>query len=128
LRIKILLRFCPFASRFSYEVWILPRIHNHSFENNLTDGNIANSFAEAIKVILSKVEKITASYHIVFHISPNEFSFRTLKDEVGTLIDDFHWHIEILPRLERAGRLQSEEEFYINTLPPEEAARMLREK
>ena len=125
---KDFIAFCPFASRFSYEVWILPRIHNHSFENNLTDGNIVNSFAEAIKAILSKIEKITTSYHIVFHISPNEASFRTLRGDTGTLSEDFHWHIEILPRLERAGRLQSEEEFYINTIPPEEAARVLREK
>src|SRR3989338_399548 len=120
--------FCPFASRFPYEVWILPRIHNHSFENNLTEGGIVNSLAESVKAVLSKIEKITDSYHIIFHISPNEASFRTLKGESGTLTEDFQWHIEILPRLERVSRLQSEEEFYINTITPEEAAKVLSEK
>jgi len=81
-----------------------------------------------VKAVLSKIEKITDSYHIIFHISPNEASFRTLKGESGTLTEDFHWHIEILPRLERVSRLQSEEEFYINTITPEEAAKVLREK
>lgn len=119
---------CPFASRFPYEVWILPTIHNHSFENTVGNETVVNSLAAVLKVITSKIEKITSSYHIVFHVSPNESSFRTISGDVGTLADDFHWHIEILPRVEEMSRLQREEEFYINTMPPEEAAKILKEK
>jgi UDPglucose--hexose-1-phosphate uridylyltransferase len=124
---KDFISFCPFASRFSYEVWTLPLIHNHSFENNLEKETVIDSLAQILKVILLKIERITTSYHVVFHISPNEYSFRTIRGDIGTIVDDFHWHIEILPRTERESRLQREEEFYINTVLPEDAAKMLRE-
>ena len=45
----------------------------------------------------------------------------------STLREDFHWHIEILPRTPRLARLQREEEFYENPVPPEEAAAALRD-
>lgn len=44
-----------------------------------------------------------------------------------SLSQDFHWHIEVLPRRAEVARLHREEEFYVNPLPPEEAARQLRE-
>jgi UDPglucose--hexose-1-phosphate uridylyltransferase len=124
---KDFISFCPFASRFPYEVWILPAIHSHSFEETIQKGAIADSLARILKVIISKIEGITPAYHIVFHISPNESSFRTIRGDIGTLMEDFHWHIEILPRTEGMDRLQREEEFYINAVPPEDAAERLRE-
>ena len=125
---KDFISLCPFASRFSYEVWILPLIHTYSFENSMEDKKTRDSLAGMIKLIISKIEGITSSYHIVFHVSPNESSFRAIRGDIGTLIEDFHWHIEILPRTESISRLQREEEFYLNPVSPEIAAKTLREK
>ena len=32
---------CPYASRVPYEVWLLPRTHNHQFETLLSPEKIA---------------------------------------------------------------------------------------
>jgi len=43
-----------------------------------------------------------------------------------TLSEDFHWHLEIMPRL-TASPASSGSGFYINPTPPEDAAKYLRE-
>ncbi len=43
-----------------------------------------------------------------------------------TLSDDFHWHIEILPILEKRSKSYSIKEVYFNSLLPEQAAEQLR--
>ncbi len=40
---------------------------------------------------------------------------------------DFHWHIEIIPKLTKVAGFEWGTGFYINPTPPEEAARFLRE-
>ena len=43
-----------------------------------------------------------------------------------TIKFDFHWHIELLPRITRVAGFEWGTGFYINPTPPEEAARFLR--
>jgi UDPglucose--hexose-1-phosphate uridylyltransferase len=40
---------------------------------------------------------------------------------------DFHWHIELMPRLTRIAGFEWGTGFYINPTAPEEAAKYLRE-
>jgi len=44
-----------------------------------------------------------------------------------TLSEDFHWHLEIMPRLTRVAGFEWGSGFYINTTPPEDAAKYLRD-
>jgi UDPglucose--hexose-1-phosphate uridylyltransferase len=44
-----------------------------------------------------------------------------------TLHDDFHWHLEIMPRLTRVAGFEWGSGFYINPTPPEDAAKYLRD-
>ncbi|MBI3087319.1 MAG: hypothetical protein HYY91_00300, partial [Candidatus Omnitrophica bacterium] len=44
-----------------------------------------------------------------------------------TIEEDYHWHIELIPRLTRVAGFEWGSGFYINPTPPEEAARYLRE-
>jgi UDPglucose--hexose-1-phosphate uridylyltransferase len=39
----------------------------------------------------------------------------------------YHWHIEIMPTLNRVAGFEWGSGFYINPTPPEEAAKFLRE-
>jgi UDPglucose--hexose-1-phosphate uridylyltransferase len=42
-------------------------------------------------------------------------------------IETYHWHIEIIPRITRVAGFEWGTGFYINPVPPEDAAKYLRE-
>jgi UDPglucose--hexose-1-phosphate uridylyltransferase len=117
--------FCPFAPRFAYEVWVFPMAHGHRFED-LDDPALAG-LAGMLKTVLRRVERMTPDFHMVLHTAPNEKSPPVWGLAWESLPQDFHWHIEVLPRQAEVARLHREEEFYVNPLAPEEAARQLRE-
>ena len=118
------LAFCPFASRFPFEVWMVPRFHNDSFES-LHDVNVKREFVSLFLDIMRRIEKVTNSYTMAIHSSPN-----TLKEPSGgeeaNVSDYFHWHIEILPRDFRTSKYKREDEFYTAPIVPEEAATLLK--
>lgn len=120
------LAFCPFAPRFSYEVWIAPLQHTHVFEVHLGSDAVLDSLAAILKGTLERVERHVRDYHLVLHTAPNEHHPSQWGRPWETLPFDYHWHLEILPRTPGVARLHREEEFYVNPMSPEEAARALR--
>jgi UDPglucose--hexose-1-phosphate uridylyltransferase len=117
--------FCPFAPRFAFEVWLFPLRHGHRFED-LDDPALAG-LAPVLKGLLQRVEGTCPDYHVVLHTAPNEQSPPVWGLGWETLAEDFHWHLEVLPRQADVARLHREEEFYVNPVPPEEAASRLRQ-
>jgi UDPglucose--hexose-1-phosphate uridylyltransferase len=117
---------CPYSSRVPYEIWLLHRRHNHLFEQPRPGSN-RRQLAELLGRVLRRLEKIAPAFHLVVHTAPNT---RNKKGELAgywkTLPDDFHWHIEILPILEKRSKSYSIKEVYFNSLLPEEAAEQLR--
>ena len=117
---------CPYASRVPYEVWLLHRRHNHLFEQPNANSN-RRHFAALLGRVLRRIEQVAPSFHLVVHTAPNT---RSKKGELAgywkTLADDFHWHIEILPILEKRTKSYSIKEIYFNSVMPEEAAERLR--
>jgi UDPglucose--hexose-1-phosphate uridylyltransferase len=118
---------CPYASRVPYEVWLLHRRHNHLFEQPDAKSNPRN-FAALLGRVLRRIEKLTPSFHLVVHTAPNT---RNKKGELAgywkTLAEDFHWHIEILPIVEKRSKSYSIKEVYFNSVLPEKAAERLRQ-
>jgi UDPglucose--hexose-1-phosphate uridylyltransferase len=114
---------CPFASRLSFEVWIVPRRHNPSFES-WTDEGIKRDFVEVFLDTMKRIEKFRSSYSIVFHTSPNMASWRLAEPGGPQVSDYFHWHMEVLPRIE--SKYKREDEFYTVPIMPEEAAAILK--
>jgi UDPglucose--hexose-1-phosphate uridylyltransferase len=108
---------CPFASRFPFEMWILPKHHAIRYED--LQNYEAVNLAALMKTVLSKLKRVLANpaYNFILHNAP-------LKE---THLPHFHWHIEIMPRLTRVAGFEWGTGFYINPTPPEEAARFLRE-
>jgi len=114
----------PFASRFPFEVWILPKKHSCDFVS--LESNRLLDLGRIIKKILLKLKKglDDPPYNYIIHTSP----FRRPKLGYWKTIDyDYHWHIEIIPRLTRVAGFEWGTGFYICPLPPEEAASFLRE-
>ncbi len=117
---------CPYASRVPYEVWLLHRRHNHLFEQPRPSSN-RRQLAALLSRVLRRLEKVAPAYHLVVHTAPNTLSKKgELAGYWKTLSDDFHWHIEILPILEKRSKSYSIKEVYFNSLLPEQAAEQLR--
>jgi UDPglucose--hexose-1-phosphate uridylyltransferase len=117
---------CPYASRVPYELWLLHRTHNHLFEQPRPGAN-RKHLAALLGRVLRRLEKLTPEFHLVVHTAPNT---KSKKGELAgywkTLADDFHWHIEILPIMEKRTKSYSIKEVYFNAELPEQAAEQLR--
>ena len=108
--------FVPFASRFPYEIWILPRKHEAHFEN--LQKIELDELAKVLKGALTRLEAALdlPPYNYIIHSAPFDIN--------GS--DSFHWHIEIIPRLTNTAGFEWGTGFYINPMPPEQAAETLR--
>ncbi len=119
--------FCPFASRQPYETWILPVNHHFAFEEDLTTWERQLHFARFLKSILRRVEALAPAYHLVLHTSPNLNAKYDRSGHWRTLVDDSHWHLEILPVIQAKFKSYSLKEVSYNSVPPEKAAEELRQ-
>jgi len=108
---------CPFASRFPFETWILPKLHDSDFED--IQKHEAVNLAVVLKDVLGRINRVldNPSYNYVIHTAP-------LKE---SRLPYYHWHIEIIPKLSNVAGFEWGSGFYINQTPPEEAAKFLRE-
>jgi UDPglucose--hexose-1-phosphate uridylyltransferase len=108
---------CPYAPRYPFETWLLPRKHESFFENSSPALYI--NLARMLQTILLKLEQVLdhPPYNLVLHTSPAQ----------DTATDYYHWHMEIVPRLTKAAGYEWGTGFYINPTPPEEAAKFLRD-
>ena len=117
----------PYASCFPFELSLFPLQHNHDFalQNNqeLTD------CARALQEMLRRLYRLLQDppYNFILHTSPPIHSRAGKPDYWETLARDYHWHIELVPRLRRIAGFEWGSGVFVNSLPPEEAAHFLRE-
>ena len=116
--------FTPFASMRPFEILILPQKHETFFE--LTSD--LRPLAKFIKEILSKFYRLLhePDYIMAIHSGPNLKAGRR-RGYWQSLEKDYHWHIEIMPRLRTYSSFEASSGFPINSVPPEKAASLLRE-
>ena len=115
---------CPFASRFSYETWIVPRFHDASYENMASQA-VREDLADMILDIMKRIEQFTNAYTIEIHTSPNMVSAESHGDDLP-FQEYCHWHIEILPRDFRSSKYKREDEFSVSAITPEQAAEAMK--
>jgi UDPglucose--hexose-1-phosphate uridylyltransferase len=108
--------FCPMASRFPYETWILPKRHASRYEDIQPDE--LRELAGVMQDVVGRIEMSLdhPAYNYLIHTAP----FDTCE------LDHYHWHIEITPRLTRTAGFEWGTGFYINDVSPEAAAEVLR--
>ncbi len=113
----LFLAFCPFASRFPFEMQIVPRSHQPFFEN-LDNDHIAG-FAAMLQSCLKRLQTLLpgVAYNFILHTSPCSDAYR----------DFYHWHLEIITKLTRVAGFEWGSGFYINPTSPEDAAKQLQE-
>jgi UDPglucose--hexose-1-phosphate uridylyltransferase len=107
----------PYAPRFPFETWILPKHHSSAFEYQQIPTYA--SLAKLFRDFLARLDAVLGrpAYNYVIHTSP-------IGEEIN---EHYHWHIEMMPRLTKVAGFEWGTGFYINPTPPEEAARFLRE-
>ncbi len=107
----------PFAPRTPFEMWILPKKHSSSFrrDDDASMYSLAKLFGESLRRLDSCIPNVP--YNFVLHTQPLRLDY----------MEHFHWHFEIVPKLTSIAGFEWGSGFYINPMPPEEAALFLRE-
>lgn len=122
---KTIVAIMPFASRFPFETWILPKKHHSDFINIKKDE--IKDLAVVFKTLFAKLFKALNDppYNYMLHTAP----FRHAKKPGywHTIKEDYHWHIEVTPRITQVAGFEWGSGFYINPTSPEDAAEYLRE-
>jgi UDPglucose--hexose-1-phosphate uridylyltransferase len=107
----------PYAPRFPFETYILPKMHDSCFEEAHTSEY--ENLSRIVRETLRRIERVLdrPAYNMMIHTSPfNE-----------NVSEYYHWHIEVMPKLTKVAGFEWGTGFYINPTPPEEAAKFLRE-
>lgn len=108
---------CPYAPRFPFETWIVPRRHSSHFET--ADAPLLENLAWVMRTLIRKVDKVLERppYNFVLHTAPIH----------EAQMVHYHWHLEVIPKLTKVAGFEWGTGFYLNPTPPEEAARFLRD-
>jgi len=108
---------CPFAPRFAYETWILPKTHGAVFEE--CSEQELEECARALRETIRRLNRALDN-------PPFNYFIHSLPTQDGAP-DSYHWHIEILPQLFRAAGFELGSGSNINGVAPEAAAKLLRD-
>jgi len=108
---------CPYAPRFPFETWIMPKRHVAHYEDITTNEikNLAALFQRTLKKLNKALDR--PPYNFMLHTSPINMPE----------LAHYHWHIEITPRITRVAGFERGSGFYINPTAPEVSAQFLKE-
>lgn len=117
----------PYASSSPFELRLYPKRHSHDFA--LMDDAQLAELAVAMKDMLMRVKTVLrdAPYNFILHTSPPTHTRPGKPGHWNSIEYDYHWHIELVPRLTQVAGFEWGTGFYINPTSPEDAACFLRE-
>jgi UDPglucose--hexose-1-phosphate uridylyltransferase len=107
----------PFAARFPFELWLIPKNHGSHFQNAASHEYRTLSYALKAALRGLKLALADPPFNYIIHSAPLR--------EVGSA--HYHWHIEITPALTKVAGFEVGTGFHINPMPPEDAASHLRQ-
>jgi len=110
----------PFASRFEWEVHILPLTHHADFTT--TEAEDLADFAHVLKRVMTRLDKVIggAQYNFFLHSQPRG-------EEYEKMAPSYHWHLEICPRTSIPSGFELGSGLFVSTISPEDAAQQLRD-
>lgn len=109
----------PFASRYEWEVHILPLCHQADFLDASREA--LGDFAAVLRRTMARLDAVIggAQYNFFLHTQPRGLDFAEHRAS-------FHWHLEICPRTSIPTGFELGSGLFVSTLSPEEAAARLR--
>ncbi len=110
----------PFASRYEWEVHILPLKHQSNFLK-ITDEEL-DDLAWTLRRTMTRLKTVVGElqYNYFLHTVPH------VKNS-SDFAQSFHWHLEICPRTNIPSGFEMGSGLFVNTINPEEAASKLRQ-
>jgi UDPglucose--hexose-1-phosphate uridylyltransferase len=111
------LAFAPYAPRFPFETWIVPKRHQCAYE--MIEEGQARALAAVFRRTLRRLK-------LALENPPFNFIIHSAPFQEGA-VDFYHWHVEIMPKLTKVAGFEWGSGFYINPTPPEESAKYMRE-
>jgi UDPglucose--hexose-1-phosphate uridylyltransferase len=117
----------PYASSSPFELRIFPRRHCHDFA--LLDDDQLGELSDAMKDMLCRIKTVLKDppYNFILHTSPPAHQRLGKPGYWSSLAYDYHWHIELVPRLTQVAGFEWGTGFFINPTSPEDAAAFLRD-
>ncbi|MCK4536503.1 MAG: galactose-1-phosphate uridylyltransferase, partial [Desulfuromonadales bacterium] len=117
----------PYAPVSPYELRLFPLHHCHDFA--LQSDAELTLFATALRDTLQRLRSLLRDppYNFILHTAPPAHPRPGKPDYWTSLPYDFHWHLELVPRLNRIAGFEWGSGMFINTMPPEDSARHLRD-
>lgn len=117
----LFIAFCPFVSKYPYEVRIFPRDSHAHFEQ--MPDTFDKYLADAMSVVFKKIKKALDNPHYNFFVHT-----ASVKEDPESKFHEFYtWHLEVIPKISIVGGLELGTGVYINIVDPNEAAKLLRE-
>ena len=109
----------PFASRYEWEVHILPLQHQSDFLR-ISKLDLAD-LARVMRRTMARLDAVLggAQYNYFLHSLPHDADFEDCAAS-------YHWHIEITPRTSIPSGFELGSGLFVNTVAPEAAAEKLR--
>jgi UDPglucose--hexose-1-phosphate uridylyltransferase len=113
----------PFASRFPFELRVLPLRHSPHF-GTVREEEL-QAFAEIMRIVIGRLKEVLADppYNILLHQAPTPNHALKVWPQIDAIC---HWHLEVIPVLTRVAGFEWGTGFYINPVQPEAAAKFLR--
>ncbi len=109
--------FCPYASRFPYEVWIAPINSEPRFESSRPESiEAAGRLAQTVLACYDKSLR-SPDYNYLIQSAPFDRSAE----------DHYHWRIELFPRITTAAGFEMSSGCFVNPVRPESAAAEIRD-
>ena len=105
--------FCPYFSAFPFEVWIVPKKHLPAFEE--ADDSLLKELAGVYRKIMGALDRALDFPSLNMMLRSRPFSG-----------GEYHWRMEIIPRLTKPAGFEWGAEVFVNIVPPERAALELR--
>lgn len=109
----------PFASRYEWEVHILPLAHDAEFLRVTRDD--LSDLAQVLRRTMARLDAVIggAQYNYFLHSLPHGND----NQDCGA---SYHWHLEICPRTTIPSGFELGSGLFVNTISPEDAAARLR--
>lgn len=113
---NIFVAYCPYASRYPFEINIVSKKELHS----LLDFNDIDTYSlsEVMKFCFSKLESA---------LGKPDFNMLIKNGDIQSKNNSNRFHIEILPRLYKTAGFELDTDIMLNTFLPETAAEILKE-
>jgi UDPglucose--hexose-1-phosphate uridylyltransferase len=115
--------FCPYASRFPFELAIFPKRHHPQFVS--CSPTELHDLAEVVRFALHRLNAVLEKpgYNLLLHMAPLA---RPMNERFASAKHDYCWHLEVVPRFHSLAGFEIGLGAHINTVYPEEAAKFLR--